>query len=115
METKKVNSKIDDVANKEKQAASGAQDKGREVVRKSTDVVHAGRAGARGVAKTPSDGVEETAEKAGHGIKEVATKATDVVHEVAQKVIHEAREAATKIDHRVHALVDKAADKVKSQ
>jgi len=110
METKKMNSKLDDVTNKAKQAASGAQDKGSEVARKSSDVVHAGRAGVRGVAKTLSDSVEETAEKAGHGIKEVASKATDDVHEVTQKVIHEAKEAATKIDHRVHALVDKAAD-----
>lgn len=115
METKKMNSKIDDVANKAKQAATRAQDNGSEVARKSSDVVHAARAGVRGVAKTLSDGVEETAEKAGHGLKEVATKATDVVHEITQKVVHEAKEAATKIDHRVHALVDKAADKLKAQ
>jgi hypothetical protein len=73
------------------------------------------KAGVRGATKTLTDGVQETAEKAGHSIQEAATKTADVAHEVTQRVLHDVQEAATKIEHRGRALVDKAGDKPKAR
>ncbi len=113
MDTKKIDSRIDDVADDAEKTAGKAEDRGGETDRKGTDGLHAVEARGGGAAKVAGDRVEEAAEKVGHRIQEAGAKAAYVGHAITRKVVHEVQEAATKVEHRGQELVDKAARKLR--
>ncbi len=115
MDTKKIDSQIDNAADKAKQTVGRIHDKGAEAGHTGPDGERTASARLGTVAKAVGDRVEETADKAGHAIEEVAAKAAHVAHEVAQKAAHKVKEAATKVQHRGQELVDKAADTLKGR
>jgi hypothetical protein len=89
MDTKKLDSKIDDVAKKAEQVATAA--------------------GA--AVKKGAHHLEEAAEKAGHAVDEVAVKVAHAAEETAQKVVNGAKEMASQVRHKGQELRGPTGDK----
>jgi hypothetical protein len=97
MDTKKMDSKIDDAAKKVT-----------EVVRKVSHLA-ANAADKLGVVLDKSGHrSEEMIENASHTAREVKTKVVHAAEETAQKVVHAANEKVNKAAHRGQELADKA-------
>jgi hypothetical protein len=103
MDTKKVDTKIDDAAKKTKDGTAVTTAKGSEVASNASHVVAAGVAKVESAIKTGGERLQETAERAKHVVEQAAAKVGHAAQETAQKAIDGAKELAHKAEHRVGA------------
>jgi ElaB/YqjD/DUF883 family membrane-anchored ribosome-binding protein len=96
MDTKKINTRIDDAATKAKELVAKTGEKLAGVARSAgTAATNAGERVERTIEKSEHV-LEETAEKAGHKVKETATKLTHAAQETTRKLVHGATKVADK-------------------
>ena len=107
MQIKKVDAKIDAIANETKRLAAKADDAGFAAAEKMKDA--AGDVAARlgGAAKKGERRVAEAAEKASHAVGKMAAKVVHGAHEAAQKVADGAKELAGKVEQRGRGSEDR--------
>jgi hypothetical protein len=103
MDTKKLDTKIDDAAKKTKGAVAVANAKGADIATNASHAVATGIAKVESAIKAGGDRLQETAERAKHVVERAAVKVAHTAQETAQKALDGAKEVASKAERKVGA------------
>ena len=111
METKNINSKIDDSASKTKDLVAKVAKKSDEVARDASLAAASAGEKVKTMAQKGEHQLHETAEKVSHAVTEIASKVVHAAQETAEKVVNGAKELAHKAQHRGEEVAGKPVDK----